>query len=209
MCRLREEAVCCSLTLCKKDTELDWRTSGCCKGSNKGIKKSLLMLMNLNVCRGWSLWVLPVFWLLALFQSLQTSSLTCFRSTDPDIRTVDVLYDSDSDSGSLWSGTEAPYCSSISRPSRSSCVVCRQNFIYAVCFNRPGNKKMEGDGRQIEIIKSGKSYFPCSWRLIHCYRRIKSGSQWKQWMFFGKISWLVGDILWGTWEYKLSDLHLY
>eukprot|EP00064_Thunnus_orientalis_P020846 superscaffoldBa00005977_g20996 len=84
-------------------------------------------------------------------------SLSCLRATDPNITNVIKLYDDESHSGHLWFGNSAlPDCSSTSPPSPSSCVVCLQQVIYAVCSDLLPTVKlvMEAPGQQINIIKS-------------------------------------------------------
>ncbi|XP_078802327.1 uncharacterized protein LOC144991933 isoform X2 [Oryzias latipes] len=81
-------------------------------------------------------------------------NFSCFKACDPNIRNADVLYLHDNDNQNLWNGT-APICSSVSPPSPSSCLVCFQDSLYAVCsYFLEETPVMEGDGNNIQIANN-------------------------------------------------------
>ncbi|KAF3690493.1 hypothetical protein EXN66_Car006166 [Channa argus] len=85
------------------------------------------------------------------------TSLSCFRSTKPNVRNVDLLYDANSDEGRLWVGNgPTPHCSSTSKPAPSSCEVCSVEFVHVVCCRLPKSTMpvMEGAGRPIDLVQS-------------------------------------------------------
>ncbi|XP_053179055.1 uncharacterized protein LOC128362339 [Scomber japonicus] len=83
--------------------------------------------------------------------------LSCHHSSDPHITDVGLVYDYNNDTGNLWQKNgPLSFCSSISAPSASSCVVCVEQGVNAVCGHlvQAVELVMEAAGGPIEIIKS-------------------------------------------------------
>ncbi|CAK6980458.1 uncharacterized protein LOC122989328 isoform X2 [Scomber scombrus] len=90
-------------------------------------------------------------------------SLICFLALGIIAPNVDVLYDDKYDTGHLWmKNGSLPACSSTSPPSPSSCEVCLQQEVYAVCRDlmQDADLRMEAAGQPITIKKS-----KCPWLL--------------------------------------------
>ncbi|CAK6974929.1 uncharacterized protein LOC122989328 isoform X3 [Scomber scombrus] len=84
-------------------------------------------------------------------------SLSCLRAFLPTTINYIKLYDDNTDIGHYWMGHGTPPdCSSTSPPSPSSCVVCLQQWVYAVCSDLPQPVKlvMEASSQPLEILKS-------------------------------------------------------
>lgn len=92
---------------------------------------------------------------LPLFQM----ALSCLRSSVPNSSNGTVLYDASSDEGHLYISIGRPALCSSTAPPNSSCVVCFNKFLYAVCSKllEKVTLAMEGGGRPVDLIKSGKS----------------------------------------------------
>ncbi|KAK5869435.1 hypothetical protein PBY51_024151 [Eleginops maclovinus] len=81
-------------------------------------------------------------------------SFSCLRSCNPNIHSVDHLYDGSTENGSLYSGSGTPpFCNSTTPPPFSGCVVCFEQCIHAVCDYVQKNLVMEGSGKPIALIK--------------------------------------------------------
>ncbi|RVE55496.1 hypothetical protein OJAV_G00235660 [Oryzias javanicus] len=89
-------------------------------------------------------------------QSLLKMLFSCFKASDPNITSADVLFSPEYDNHNLWTSTgPVPLCSSVSPPAPPQCLVCFQESLRVFCsYLLQEIPKMEGNGKAINITSA-------------------------------------------------------